>query len=106
MARREASKLKNKMMLDERPAVRMAASKVLHGALASQAPPPAVVECSTGGGPAAVSLLGLNLRAFSLDLLPAWGNIHSLDVSHNELCDLPGLEMLTELRVLDLCRNG
>jgi Leucine-rich repeat (LRR) protein len=103
--------LKNKLRLDESPQARMAASEALNGTLAGtvMVSPTLDVKCDgsvDSGGPAVVSLLGMHLLAFSLSMLSsAWANIHSLDLSHNELCEVPGLEMLPELRVLDLSHN-
>jgi len=58
------------------------------------------------GGAAVVSLFGLDLREFSLALLPqSWASILSLDLSHNELSELPGIERLVSLSELNLCRN-
>jgi hypothetical protein len=48
-----------------------------------------------GAGLVAVSLCGLGLEDFSLGMLPgAWAGLTSLDVSHNALAALPGLESL------------
>ena len=55
-----------------------------------------------------MSRCGLGWREFSLELLPpssAWLGVISLDLSHNELSELPGLESLASLQELNLCRN-
>ena len=58
-------------------------------------------------GASSASLCGLGLHVFALDLLPrTWISLTSLDVSHNELFELPGLENLISLTELNLCRNS
>lgn len=118
-AARELAKLRNSKRCDADPKVRLAAA----AALASVENPAAegsrlsaqtlMAEEATdlgdgvySDGPAVVSLFGLDLREFSLQLLPrSWASIRSLDLSHNELSSLPGLEKLVSLTELDLCRN-
>lgn len=106
----EARKLRNSLC-DSRPHVRMAASAALYGTLAegvtaAQAPTPERDASAKPVGPAAMSLCGLNLREFSLELLSSsWASLTSLDLSHNELFELPGLESLVSLTELDLCHN-
>ncbi len=104
---REATRLRNSLMCDARAHVRIAAAAVLYGAAAEAQTP--TRESAIGAqpvGPAVASLVGLNLRCFSLELLPSgWASLASLDLSHNELCQLPGIESLVSLTELDLCRN-
>eukprot|EP00957_Ditylum_brightwellii_P114510 8731821-Ditylum_brightwellii.AAC.1 len=54
------------------------------------------------------SLRRLNLRSFSLSMIPSschLSNLLSLDVSKNELMDLPGLSALPNIQTLNLERN-
>mmetsp|Transcript_25585 Transcript_25585/g.71276 ORF Transcript_25585/g.71276 Transcript_25585/m.71276 type:complete len:502 (-) Transcript_25585:178-1683(-) len=118
-AARQVAKLHNSLRCDARPRVRLAAAE----AVASMSPSP--TDCCTSSaqnrttegaqagrageqseGPVVVSLFGLDLLEFSLQLLPrSWAKIRSLDLSHNKLSALPGLERLVSLTELDLCRN-
>jgi len=119
-AAREAAKLLNSLRCDARPHVRLAAVAAVAalnaaptegGTAGAHTPAPEEVKNDRDGeqsddGPAVVSLFGLDLGEFSLELLPrSWASIRSLDLSHNELFELPGLERLVSLTELDLCRN-
>merc|ERR1719422_1025498 len=56
--------------------------------------------------PVTVSLFGLDMHEFSLELLPRpWSIITSLDLSHNCLTQVAGIEKLVSLMELNLCRN-
>ena len=109
-AAREATRLRNSLRCDERAHVRIAASLALQGRGAEGGPASPAAPGDADGAPpptpVAVSRCGLGLREFSLELLPsAWGSVTSLDLSHNKLTELPGLERLAGLTALDLCRN-
>jgi len=107
--KREETRLRNALTCDERAHVRIAASAAIYG----KNDEVKVHETTTneegngGDGPSATSLCSLNLSEFSLTLLPVpWTCLQALDLSHNELSELPGIEMLSELRELNLCRNN
>mmetsp|Transcript_71907 Transcript_71907/g.227220 ORF Transcript_71907/g.227220 Transcript_71907/m.227220 type:complete len:496 (-) Transcript_71907:41-1528(-) len=112
---REATRLRNALLCDQRAHVRIAAAEALYGAATLPAADELALahednlgdsEPSGPVAPTAASLSGLDLKSFSLELLPsAWASLTSLDLSHNELSELPGIESLVSLTELDLCRN-
>eukprot|EP00927_Polykrikos_kofoidii_P039197 TRINITY_DN33629_c0_g1_i1.p1 TRINITY_DN33629_c0_g1~~TRINITY_DN33629_c0_g1_i1.p1 ORF type:complete len:519 (+),score=25.52 TRINITY_DN33629_c0_g1_i1:39-1595(+) len=113
-ATREEQRVRNALRCDERAHVRIAAFAALNGTMGEVSTSniqASTAECNEAGtasvGPDFVSLFGLNLCAFSLELLPSsWGRLTSLDLSHNKLSGLPGLENLVSLVELNLCRNS
>jgi len=115
-ASREANRIKNTLLIDQRPHARIAAYEKLHGAYeGSTATAPVTAAGESVGiakditgqlGNVLASLFSHSLKVFSLDLLPSnFASLTSLDLSHNELSELPGLESLVSLTELNLCRN-
>lgn len=114
-AKREKQKLENRMRLDKRPEVRMAAKlekistlqhdsektiseKNQHDVSASDA--------TTEKADKVVSLIDLSLSQFSLDMISfSPSSILELDLSHNCLSEIPGLSLMKNLVSLDIRRN-
>jgi hypothetical protein len=103
---REAERLKKALTCDERPHVRIAASEAIYGKSE------VMLELETSpvnneDGPSSSSLCGLNLTEFAPALLPSpLTCLQALNLSHNELSELPGIEQLSALTELDVCRNN
>ena len=112
-AARETQRLLNALQFDERAHVRIAASQAIHGEEAKHPSSGPATQDATeedrSDGARAVSLSGLQLETFSISLLglkPApLTRLASLNLSHNQLTALPGIEQLVGLTELDLCKN-
>mmetsp|Transcript_109387 Transcript_109387/g.172421 ORF Transcript_109387/g.172421 Transcript_109387/m.172421 type:complete len:482 (+) Transcript_109387:80-1525(+) len=108
---REANRLRNTARCDVRAYVRIAASTALKGTLVETGSGSTSIQELEHDENEAVeahvaSFSALDLESFSLDLLPKWKGLTSLDLSHNRLSELPGVENLTSLIDLNLCRNS
>ena len=111
-AQREMQKMENRMRLDKRVAVRMAA-KIEHthakGGSTEDVTDNNIIPTHTNQpNPAdrVVSMIDMSLDQLSLDMLsypPT--SILEHDLSHNSLSDIPGLSQLKNLVSLDIHRN-
>jgi hypothetical protein len=110
---REKQKLENTMRLDKRPEVRMAAN--IHIARNTNAHDQEEVVITDRGilkvdqredADRAVSLMDMSLKEFSFSLIShSPSSIVELDLSHNNLFEIPGLSQLKNLVSLDIRRN-
>jgi len=116
-ALRQRQKLENRMRLDKRPEVRMAAKleaqEVIDNTLVDKAVEhivqddhPTAMPTQKEQADKVVSLMDLSMTQFSLTMISyAPSSILELDLSHNCLSEIPGLSQMKNLVSLDICRN-
>ena len=115
-AERERQKMENRIRLDKRPEIRMAAKLEKNADI----PTPFISKKSSvevsieqndfarqiSTADRAVSLKDMSLKNFSLSLISyPPSSIVELDLSHNGLSEIPGLAELRNLVTLDIRRN-
>lgn len=120
-AQREKQRIDNKRRLDHRPEVRMAAMLEMAVCASDKSTKPNIITHDNGtplesGGEGiiedivadrVVSLVDISLSIFSLPLLVSYPpfSVLELDISHNCLSELPGLDALKNLVSLNIRRN-